>query len=486
MQLHELTLTEASNGLEKKDFSSSDLFNACLKRAKKVEKSIHAFTNFTEKDGEAAAKASDSRIKDKNRSSGLDGIPVAIKDNIAISGVKTTAGSKILENYVAPYDATVISKLRDAGAVFLGRTNMDEFAMGSSTESSFFGPTKNPWNLETVPGGSSGGSAAAVSSDACTYALGSDTGGSIRQPAALCGIVGLKPTYGRVSRYGLFAMASSLDQIGPMTKTVADARSVYEAICGRDTMDSTTVLADAPKRKTIKNGSLKGLVLGVPSEYFKEGMDQEVEKVVRAAIKKCEELGAEIKEVTLPTSPYGLAVYYILMPAEVSANLSRYDGIRYGFSAKEAKNLLEVYLKSREQGMGAEVRRRIMIGTYVLSAGYYDAFYKKAQKVRTLVKRDFIKSFMDVDAILTPTSPVSAWKLGENSEDPLAMYLADIYTVSANVAGVPAVSVPCGFANGLPVGLQIIGKHFDEETILQIAETYEQATEWHKMKPKVS
>lgn len=485
MELYSLTLAQASKGLDKKEFKPSELFEACLERAKKLQKSLNAFITLTEEEGKKMAKEADERVKSEGRKNPLDGIPIAIKDNVAISGVKTTAGSKILEDYVAPYDATVTEKFKSAGAVLLGRTNMDEFAMGSSTESSFFGPTRNPWNLATIPGGSSGGSAVAVAADLTIAALGSDTGGSIRQPAALCGIVGLKPTYGRVSRYGLLAMASSLDQIGPMTKTVADARIIYETIRGRDPMDSTTVDVSEPERKNFKKDSLRGIKLGVPKEYFIEGMDPEVEKVVRVAIKKCEELGAEIREVTLPTSPYGLAVYYILMPAEVSANLSRYDGIRFGYSAKDAKNLLDVYLKSREEGFGSEVRRRIMMGAYVLSAGYYDAYYKKAQKVRTLVKRDFLKTFTDVDAILTPTSPSVAWKLGEKSEDPLSMYLADIYTVSVNVSGVPAISVPCGFAHNLPVGLQIIGKHFDEETLFHISETYENATEWHKAKPNI-
>ena len=484
MNLYELTIKEASQGLDKKEFKPSELFEACLERAKKMEKALNAFNSLTEKEGSAMAKEADVRAKKGERKGALDGIPLAIKDNMAIAGVATTASSKILENYKAPYDATVIGKLKESGAVFLGRTNMDEFAMGSSTESSYFGPVRNPWNLGAVPGGSSGGSAVAVAADLTVAALGSDTGGSIRQPASLCGIVGLKPTYGRVSRAGLLAMASSLDQIGPMTKTVEDARLLYEAIRGLDPKDSTTVQADEPANNW-KKGTLKGMKLGIPKEYFAEGLDKEVEKVVRAAVKKCEELGAEIREVSLPTSPYGLAVYYILMPAEVSANLARYDGIRYGYSAPDAKNLLEVYLKSREQGFGSEVRRRIMMGTYVLSAGYYDAYYKQAQKVRTLVKRDFLKAFTDVDAILTPTSPTTAWKLGEKSDDPLSMYLADIYTVSVNVAGVPAISIPCGFVHDLPVGLQIIGKHFDEETIMHVAQTYEKATEWHKMKPAV-
>ncbi len=484
--LHKLTISEASKALDKKEFSPTELFDSVLERAKEINKSTNAFISFTEEDGKKAAKEADKRASGGERKGALDGIPVALKDNMAVFGARTTAGSKILENYIAPYDATVITKLKNAGAVFLGKTNMDEFAMGSSTETSFFGPTRNPWNLGTVPGGSSGGSAAATSADACIFAIGSDTGGSIRQPASLCGVVGMKPTYGRVSRFGLLAMASSLDQIGPFAKTAEDARVIYEAIRGRDDMDSTTVEPQEPARKPLKKGGLKGLKLGVPKEYFIEGMDPEVEERVREAFDVCKKLGAEIKEISLPASPYALAVYYVLMPAEVSSNLSRYDGIRYGHSAKDAKNLLELYMKSREEGFGAEARRRIMMGAYVLSAGYYDAYYRKAQKVRTLVKRDFLKAFTDVDAILTPTSPSVAWNIGEKMADPLTMYLSDIYTVSANVAGVPAISVPCGFAHGLPAGLQIMGRHFDEETIFHVAEAYEQATEWRKHKPPIT
>lgn len=483
--LFKLTLAEASEGLRKKNFSPSELFKSVLARAKAVNKKTNAFITLLDNLGASMAKEADKRAAAGERKGALDGVPVVLKDLLAMQGEKTTAGSKILENYVSPYDASVVAKLRDAGAVFLGKTNMDEFAMGSSNENSYFGPVRNPWNLDLVPGGSSGGSAVAVSADACIYALGTDTGGSIRQPASLCGVVGLKPTYGRVSRYGLFAMASSLDQVGPLAKTVGDSRAIYEAIKGKDSHDSTTVVPREPKRKELKKGSLKGLVLGVPQEYFVEGMDPGVEKAVREAIKVCESLGAEIREVSLPASGYGLAVYYIIMPAEVSANLSRYDGIRYGYSAKEAKNLLDVYLKSREDGFGAEVRRRIMIGAYVLSSGYYDAYYRKAQKVRTLVRRDFLKVFQDVDALITPTSPGVAWKIGEKSADPMSMYLSDIYTVSANVAGIPAISIPAGFARDLPVGLQIMGRHFDEETILHVAEAYESATEWHKQKPKL-
>lgn len=486
MELHKLNIAEASKGLDKKEFSPSDLFKSVFSRAKEINKKTNAYITLMEEEGSKMAKEADKRTASGERKGVLDGVPVALKDLLATAGTRTTAGSKILENYISSYDATVVAKLRESGAVFLGKTNMDEFAMGSSNENSYFGPVKNPWNLEMIPGGSSGGSAVATASDACIYALGSDTGGSIRQPASLCGVVGLKPTYGRVSRYGLFAMSSSLDQIGPFAKTVEDARLVYDAIKGRDSHDSTTVLPSEPKHKEFKKGSLKGMVLGVPKEYFIEGMDPGVEAAVRTAIGVCKDLGAEIKEVSLPISSYGLAVYYIIMPAEVSANLARYDGIRYGYSAKDAKNLLEVYLKSREDGLGAEVRRRIMMGAYVLSSGYYDAYYRKAQKVRTLVRADFLKVFQDVDALITPTSPSVAWKLGAKLADPLAMYLSDIYTVSANVAGIPAISLPCGFSNDMPVGLQIMGRHFDEETILHVAEAYEGATEWSSKRPNLN
>lgn len=495
MQLNHLTIKQAHNGLAKKEFSAVDLVKACLEQIKKIDKKVSAFISVTEKEALGQAQLVDTKIAKGGKIGILEGIPAAVKDNILVEGVKTTAGSKMLENYVASYDATVIKKLKAAGMILLGKTNLDEFAMGSSTETSYFGPTKNPWDLKRVPGGTSGGSAAAVAADECVYALGSDTGGSIRQPASFCGVVGLKTTYGRVSRYGLIAMASSLDQIGPITKTAEDARIVLEAIAGRDEMDATSV---ADKKQEVKEISLKKIKIGVPKEYFVAGMDRGVEKCVKEAIKKLEELGAKIEEVSLPHAKYGLAVYYIIMPAEVSANLARFDGIRYGYSIADSKNppvspfykggLYEVYAFSRAEGFGDEVKRRIMLGTYTLSAGYYDAYYLKAQKVRTLVKQDFEKAFQKVDCLVTPTSPTVAFKLGEKFDDPLTMYLSDIYTVSMNVAGVPAISAPCGFvppSGGLPVGLQIIGKYFDEATILNVAQAYEEATGWHKMKPKV-
>lgn len=412
----------------------------------------------------------------KLAASPLWGVPCAIKDNILIDGTVATAGSKILEHYVSAYDATIIKRLRSAGASFLGKTNLDEFAMGSSTENSAFGPTKNPLDLSRVPGGSSGGSAAAVAADLAVFALGSDTGGSVRQPASFCGIVGLKPTYGRVSRHGLIAMASSLDQIGPLTKTVYDAAVVLQAISGQDVFDSTTVPKETPDFTRNINKEIKELKIGIPKEFFDKGLDNEVREKVEDAVKKLENLGCKMEEISLPHAEYALAAYYIIMPCEVSSNLARFDGIRYGYSAKETKNLLETYLESRAAGFGAETKRRIMLGTFTLSAGYYDAYYLKAQKVRALIKKDFDNAFEKVDAIIGPTSPTTAFKIGEKSSDPVSMYLSDIYTVPVNLAGLPAISIPCG--NGkqtnLPVGFHIIGRAFDENTILRIAHQLEQ------------
>ena len=484
MELNKLTIKKAHEGLKKKEFSSVELTKACFKRIKKVDKKINSFINLTEDKATVAAELVDQKIKAGEKLKPLEGIPACLKDNILVRGVKATAASKILEDYNATYDATVVEKLRDQGMVLLGKNNMDEFAMGSSTETSYFGPTKNPWDLERVPGGTSGGSVAAVASDECIYSVGSDTGGSVRQPASFCGAVGLKPTYGRVSRYGLMAMASSLDQISPVTKTVEDSALVLNEIVGHDRNDSTTVKRKKEDFSRDLNKNIKGLKIGIPKEYFVAGMDKGTEEKVKEAIKKLEEMGAKIEEVSLPYSKYALAVYYIIMPAEVSANLARYDGVKYGYRAK-GKDLFETYLKTRSQGFGDEVRRRIMLGAYTLSAGYYDAYYLKAQKVRTLIKQDFEKVFKKVDCLVTPTAPTVAFKLGEKFDDPLTMYLADIFTVSVNVAGLPAVSLPCGFSQDLPVGLQIIGNYFDEAKILQVAHNYEQATEWHKKEPKL-
>jgi len=473
MRLNELTIAQAARGLKRKELSSVELTQTVFEQIKKRDLKVKAFLSLDEKGALSSAKEIDEKRAHEDILGGLAGIPVAIKDNILVRGLKCSAASKILENYVAPYDATVISKLKEAGAVIIGKTNMDEFAMGSSTENSAFFATKNPYDLQRVPGGSSGGSAAAVAANETIYALGSDTGGSIRQPASFCGVVGLKPTYGAVSRFGLMAMASSLDQIGPITKTVGDCQTVFDAINGKDKLDSTSV----DLKKEIRNTKfeIKNLRIGMPKEYFAQGLDKDVEKLVKEAIKKLENLGARVKEINLPYSEYALACYYIIMPSEVSANLARYDGIKYGYSEfDKAGDLMEVYLGSRHHGFGAEPRRRIMLGTYTLSAGYYDAYYLKAQKVRTLIEQDFEKAFKEVDVIMTPVSPTPAFKFGEKIDDPLKMYLSDIYTVSINLAGVPALSMPCGRVDGLPVGLQIVGPQMGEPLIFGTALALEQ------------
>jgi len=470
VELKNLTIKEIHDSLLKKEFSAFELCKIHLEKIKKEDKKFQAFLSVSEDLAISQAKEIDEMISQGRETSILAGIPLAVKDNILVENIKCTAGSKILENYVAPYDATVIKKLKEIGAVILGKTNMDEFAMGSSTENSAFGPTCNPHDLTRVPGGSSGGSAAAVSANLSCYALGSDTGGSIRLPASFCGVVGLKPTYGAVSRYGLISMASSLDQIGPITKTVKDAKIVFETIQGKDRMDSTSVEKSKAKSQKLK---IKELRIGIPKEYFIKGIDAETERIIREAIKKIEALGTKIEEISLPHTEYALATYYLVMPSEASANLARYDGIRYGYSSKETGTLLDVYLKSREEGFGPEVRRRIMLGTYALSAGYYEAYYLRAQKVRTKILEDFNKAFEMVDLILTPTSPAPAFKIGEKITNPLTMYLSDIFTVSVNLAGLPALSLPCGKTHDLPVGLQIIGKAFEENKILEFGEVFE-------------
>jgi len=413
----------------------------------------------------------------------LLGLPIIVKDNICTRGVRTTCGSRMLERFVPPYDATVIERLKTAGAVLLAKSNLDEFAMGSSTENSAFGPSRNPWDLGRVPGGSSGGSAAAVAAGEAPLALGSDTGGSIRQPAALCGIVGLKPTYGRVSRYGLVAYASSLDQIGPMTRTVQDAALLLHVIAGPDRRDSTCVAADVPDYVGACRPDVRGLRIGVPQEYFRLGVQPEVTAAVRRAVGTLTELGAVAEECSMPSTEYALAAYYVLAPAEASSNLARYDGVKYGYRTAQASGHVDLTVRSRAEGFGPEVKQRIMIGTYALSAGYYEAYYKRAQQVRTLIRRDFARAFERFDVLITPTSPTVAFRLGERAQDPLAMKLADVCTIPANMAGVPGISLPCGFAEGLPIGLQIMGRPFDEETVLRVAYTYEQATEWHQRRP---
>ncbi len=478
MDLSNLTIKQIHELLVKRELSVPELTRHHLKSIEERNKEIHAFLSVFEERAMSEAERIQKKILRGESIGVLAGIPCSVKDNILVKGEITTAGSKILENYVAPYDAAAVSNLKREEAIILGKTNLDEFAMGSSTENSAFGPTKNPLDLERVPGGSSGGAAASVAAGFCRFALGSDTGGSIRQPASFCGIVGLKPTYGAVSRFGLVAMASSLDQIGPLTGNAEDAALVFDAISGRDEFDSTSANV-GPTLPEIGRGA-ENLRVGVPAEYFGEGIDPKVEKAVKAAIVTFEKMGAKIEDVSLPHSRWALACYYIIQPAEVSANLARYDGIKYGYSKvksqkSKAKSLLDLYLETREEGFGDEARRRIMLGTYTLSAGYYDAYYLKAQKVRRLIKEDFDKVFKKVDVLLTPTSPSLPFKFGERAKDPLAMYLADIYTVSVNLAGVPAVSVPCATVeNNLSVGLQIIGRHFGEAAALRAAYAYEQ------------
>lgn len=475
MELYKLDINQAHKGLVERKFSATDLVKSLLQKIEKDDKDISAFLEVTKDKALKSAEKIDRKISAGDKISKLGGIPFAVKDNILIKGIKTTCASKILENYISPYSATCIKKLEKLGAIVLGKTNLDEFAMGGSTENSAFFTTKNPYDLTRVPGGSSGGSAAAVASDMCIFAIGSDTGGSIRQPSSFCGVVGLKPTYGSVSRYGLVAFASSLDQIGPIAKNVDDAKTVFNAISGKDQKDSTSVDLSEIEEKEI---NIKNLKIGVPKEYFVKGIDPEVESIIKKAIKKFEESGATIKEVSLPHTKYALSSYYLIATSEASANLARFDSIRYGKipegdSYAKIKSLFDYYLMAREYGFGSEVKRRIMLGTYALSAGYYDAYYLKAEKVRVLIKRDFGKVFQDVDVIFTPTSPTIAFKIGEKVKDPLSMYLADIFTVSVNLAGVPAVSIPVGLSKGLPVGLQIIGKPFEENTILEVGKIYE-------------
>ncbi|MBI4608931.1 MAG: Asp-tRNA(Asn)/Glu-tRNA(Gln) amidotransferase subunit GatA [Candidatus Rokubacteria bacterium] len=481
-----LTIHEIADRYMSGETTPSQVAQAYLARIDALDASVRAYLTVTREQALAQADAADKRMKAGNPLGPLDGVPLAIKDVICTRGVRTTCGSKILERFVPPYDATVVERLNAAGAVILGKANMDEFAMGSSTENSAFFPTRNPWDLDRVPGGSSGGSAAAVAADLAAGALGTDTGGSIRQPAAFCGIVGLKPTYGRVSRYGLVAFASSLDQIGPLAKDVADAALLLQATAGHDPMDSTSADVPVPDYLAALGQGATGLRLGIPSEYFIEGMDPEVDRVVREAVRVLETLGARTEPVSLPSTDYALAAYYLIAPAEASSNLARYDGVKYGYRARGGKDLVEMYGRTRAHGFGAEVKRRVMLGTYALSAGYYEAYYGKAQRVRTLVRRDFEQAFARVDLIVCPTTPNVAFKLGEK-EDPLQMYLNDIFTIPVNLAGLPGISLPCGFTlAGLPIGLQLIGKPFDEATLLRVAYAYEQATDWCRKKPAFS
>ncbi|MBI2165555.1 MAG: Asp-tRNA(Asn)/Glu-tRNA(Gln) amidotransferase subunit GatA [Chloroflexi bacterium] len=482
MQLFHLTAHEASRLLHRREITSRELTQAVLGRTRETEPRLKAFVTVTQEVALEQASRADEQIA-SGQPATLTGIPMQIKDNICTSGIRTTCSSRMLENFVPFYNATVMERLNVQGPVLVGKGNMDEFAMGSSTENSAFYPTRNPWDLERVPGGSSGGPAAAVAAGQCLFALGSDTGGSIRQPAALCGIVGLKPTYGLVSRYGLVAFASSLDQIGPLTKDVTDCALVLNSIAGHDPLDSTSIPLKAPDYTKALVPDIKGLRIGVPKEYFGEGIQPEVEAAVKKAILIMEKLGARVEETSLPLTRYALAVYYIIAPSECSANLARYDGVKYGFSYQGASNIWEQMAKTRQLGFGAEVKRRIMLGTYALSAGYYDAYYLKALKVRTLISREFQEAFQRFDALVTPTSPTVPFKLGEKVEDPVQMYMSDICTIPANIAGIPAIAIPCGFHQGLPIGLQIMGKALSEETLLRIAYAYEQATDWHKRRP---
>ena len=483
MDLHFLTVHEAARLLRDRQISSRELTQAVLDRMAAVDERVHAFLTVTADAALADADGADARLR-AGDATPLTGIPMALKDVLCTRGVPTSCGSRMLEHFVPPYNATVVERLRAAGAVSVGKTNMDEFAMGSSTENSAFGPSRNPWDLERVPGGSSGGSAAATAAGEGLFSLGSDTGGSIRQPAALCGITGLKPTYGRVSRYGLVAFASSLDQIGPFTHDVEDAALVLQAIAGHDPKDSTSVDRPVPDYAAALTGDIRGLRIGVPVEYFVETGDAATLAAVNRGIEQLEQLGATIvRDVSLPSTPAALAVYYLIAPSEASANLARYDGVKYGYSRQDGDSMWENMELTRRFGFGDEVKRRIMIGTYALSAGYYDAYYKKAQQVRTLIQREFAAAFERCDVLATPTAPGVAFRLNEKTADPVAMYLNDVYTIPVNIAGLPGISVPCGLDQGLPLGMQFIGRHFDEETLLRVAHAYEQANTWHKLRP---
>ena len=494
-ELWRLSVREARQRLDRKDISAVELTRSCLERVSQVEDRVKAFVTLTEDVALAQAQEADQRIA-SGAAQPLTGVPMQLKDLLSTRGIRTTCASRMLEDYVPAYDATVVSKLRAQGAVLLGKGNMDEFGMGSSSENSAFFSTRNPWDLERVPGGSSSGAGASVASGEATFALGSDTGGSIRQPASLCGLVGLKPTYGLVSRYGLVAYASSLDQIGPVTRDVYDCATVLNAIAGHDTRDATSLpqdekdytagLGSAPNSLPLGDARPRGRVrLGVPEEYFVEGIQEGVRQAVLAAVNDLEKLGASVQPVSLPATKYALACYYIIAPSECSANLSRYDGVKYGFSFQQTDNMWEAMERTRQEGFGPEVKRRIMLGAYALSSGYYDAYYLKAQQVRTLIRQEFSQVFQQVDALVTPTSPVVAFPLGEKTADPVQMYLIDVCTLPVNIAGLPAISVPCGFSEGLPVGMQLIGPHLSEESLLGIAHAYEQATDWHLMRPEL-
>jgi aspartyl/glutamyl-tRNA(Asn/Gln) amidotransferase, A subunit len=483
MELCDLTIHELKELLKQKKASSTDILKSVEKRIEGVEDTLCSYVDISLEKAYKEAAEADKKIASGEPLATLTGIPTAIKDNMCLEGTETTCASKILKGFTPPYTATAVKKLKESGAVILGKTNMDEFAMGSSTENSSKKITKNPWDIERVPGGSSGGSASAVCAGEASGALGSDTGGSIRQPAALCGVTGLKPTYGLVSRYGLVAFASSLDQIGPFAKDAEDCAMILNSIAGYDPMDSTSIEYDVPDYTEHLNDSLKGLKVGLPVEYFGDGIDKDVKKVILDAVDTYKSLGAEVVEFSLKYTKYALPVYYIISSAEASSNLARYDGIRYGYVNDKTSDLLDLYCSTRSEGFGKEVKRRIMLGTYALSSGYYDAYYKKAQQVRTLIIEDFKTAFQKFDVILSPVSPTTAFKIGEKSKDPLEMYLSDVCTVPVNIAGLPAISIPCGFSSDLPVGLQIIGNHLSESKILNAAHMFQKSTEFHRMQP---
>ena len=483
MELWKKSIKELSELLKAKEVKPSEVMESFIERKEQFEPKINSYVTDLYDQALEEAKKKDEELTSLQEIPQLFGIPIAIKDNISTKDVRTTCSSKMLENYVPPFDATVIEKLKEQGYILTGKTNLDEFAMGSSTENSAFFTTKNPWNTTRVPGGSSGGSAAAVGAGIVPASLGSDTGGSIRQPAAFCGVVGLKPTYGRVSRYGLVAFASSLDQIGPITRTVEDAAILMNIISGKDERDSTSVDKPVPDFTQALNKDIKGLKIGLPEEFFSKDLNPQIKELVLAAAQQLEKEGAELVSVSLPTAKYAIEAYYIIAPSEASSNLARFDGVRYGYRAKDYKDLDEMYAKTRDEGFGAEVKRRIMLGTYSLSSGYYDAYYLKAQKVRTLIYREFMDVFKQVDILLTPTTPDVAFKIGEKSNDPIQMYLSDIFTVSVNMATLPAINLPCGFIDGLPVGMQFIGKPFDEETLFQVSHYYQKLNDFSKEFP---
>lgn len=486
MDFPSLDILSASELIKGKEASPVELAEAALSRIEALDGRLNSYVTVLREDALAQAREAKERIASGNYLGPLDGVPISLKDIFVMRGAETTCGSKMLKGFFSPYDAAVVERLRVAGAVILGKNNMDEFAMGSSTETSYFGPTMNPWDTERVPGGSSGGSASCVSASLSLGSVGTDTGGSIRQPASLCGVVGMKPTYGRVSRYGMVAFASSLDQAGPITKTVMDAAIILNAISGHDPNDSTSAPIPVPDYAASLNGGIKGVRVGVPKEYFIAGIDPEVDAAVKESISVVEGLGASVHEISLPHTEYAVAAYYIIAPSEASSNLARFDGVRYGYRAEGVRTMRDVYFKSRAEGFGDEVKRRIMVGTYALSAGYYDAFYLKAQRVRTLIKREFDEAFKGVDVIMTPTSPETAFKIGEKADDPIKMYLSDIFTIPCNLAGLPGISVPCGFSSsGLPIGVQILGKAFDEETLLRVAHAYESQTLWSEKRPNI-